>query len=241
MGGSVGWDDGTQKITLSANGHNVEMWLNKKDLYVDGVQKEMDVAPVTINDRTMVPVRFAAENVGCVVDWISSTNEIVIVYFSGGSTPTAPPSQPVPAPTPTPQPTPTSQPTLTPTPTPTPQPPMSSGNIDTALVGVWSYDSLTLHDTERHKYFFYEDGTAELFITGSWFFSGDATYSISYGKIYFSPYYSTDQQGIRSLRPDKTVEYTIGTDERGEYLTIGNVSGWTDYSENAPGRKFRRE
>jgi hypothetical protein len=43
----------------------------------------MDVAPMTINDRTMVPVRFAAENVGCIVDWIGSTSEIVIVFFTG--------------------------------------------------------------------------------------------------------------------------------------------------------------
>jgi hypothetical protein len=50
---------------------------------VDGESKEMDIAPVVINTRTRTPVRFAAEKVGCVVDWISSTLEIVIVFYTG--------------------------------------------------------------------------------------------------------------------------------------------------------------
>ena len=82
MEGTVGWDDGEQKITLDAAGHSVEMWLNRTDLIVDGTAKEMDIAPSTINDRTMVPVRFAAENVGCTVDWIGSTSEIVVVFIT---------------------------------------------------------------------------------------------------------------------------------------------------------------
>ena len=40
----------------------------------------MDVATATKNNRTFVPVRFAAENLDCKVDWINSTKEVVIVY-----------------------------------------------------------------------------------------------------------------------------------------------------------------
>jgi hypothetical protein len=82
MGGTVGWEDATRKITLNANGHKVEMWLDKKDLFVDGVSKEMDVALFAAFNRTMVPVRFAAENVGCAVEWINSDKTIVVVYFT---------------------------------------------------------------------------------------------------------------------------------------------------------------
>ena len=87
MDGVVGWEDATQKITLSASGYNVEMWLDKTELLVDGVSKTMDVAPTAINDRTMVPVRFAAENVGCAVGWIEASSEIVVVYYKGGVPP----------------------------------------------------------------------------------------------------------------------------------------------------------
>ena len=32
------------------------------------------------NGRTFVPVRFAAENLNCKVDWFNSTKEAVLIY-----------------------------------------------------------------------------------------------------------------------------------------------------------------
>ncbi len=80
MGGEVGWEGATQKIILKARGNTVEMWMGKTDITVNGVKKEMDVAPAAKNERTYVPVRFAAENLNCKVDWINSTKEAVIEY-----------------------------------------------------------------------------------------------------------------------------------------------------------------
>jgi len=80
MGGTVEWDGATQKVTLKARGNIVEMWLGKTDIKINGISKKMDVAPASKNGRTFVPVRFAAENLNCKVDWINSTKEAVIVY-----------------------------------------------------------------------------------------------------------------------------------------------------------------
>jgi hypothetical protein len=80
MGGSVGWEDATRKITLGAGGHSVAMWLGSTAIDVDGRELEIDVAPEAINDRTMVPVRFVAENVGAEIEWINATRQIVIVF-----------------------------------------------------------------------------------------------------------------------------------------------------------------
>ena len=80
MGGTVGWDGAAQKITLTARGNVVEMWMGMIDIKINGVSKKMDVAPASKNSRTFVPVRFAAENLNCKVDWINSTKEAVIVY-----------------------------------------------------------------------------------------------------------------------------------------------------------------
>lgn len=80
MNGTVDWNESERKVTLNANGHNVQMWLGKKEFIVDGVTKQMDIAPDTINDRTMLPIRFATENVGCQIEWIGSTQEIIIVF-----------------------------------------------------------------------------------------------------------------------------------------------------------------
>lgn len=81
MGGTVGWENATQKITLEANGHKVEMQLGEMEINADGNKLEIDVAPTTLNGRTMLPVRFVAENIGCEIEWIGSTQQIVIVFF----------------------------------------------------------------------------------------------------------------------------------------------------------------
>lgn len=80
MGGSASWDANERKITLEANGHKVQMYLGEKDIIADGETKQMDIAPEIINDRTMLPIRFAAENIGCQIEWIASTSQIVIVF-----------------------------------------------------------------------------------------------------------------------------------------------------------------
>lgn len=80
IGGTIQWDGTAKKITLNARGNKVEMWLNKTDITVNGVSTKMDVAPVSKNGRTFVPVKFAAENLNCIVNWINSTKEVVIVY-----------------------------------------------------------------------------------------------------------------------------------------------------------------
>jgi hypothetical protein len=89
MGGDVDWCDDERKITLEFHdlardqNNTVEMWLDRRDLIVNGEESgPMDVALESINGRAMVPVRFAAENLGCFIVWIGSTQEIVIVYFS---------------------------------------------------------------------------------------------------------------------------------------------------------------
>jgi hypothetical protein len=80
MGGTVGWDNNIQQITLTASGNTVNMWVGKKEITVNGVKREIDVAPVILNGRTYVPIRFSAENLNAKVDWINSTREAVITY-----------------------------------------------------------------------------------------------------------------------------------------------------------------
>ncbi len=80
MGGYVGWNEANRQIDLSYANYNVQMWLGSKSLVANGQTMSMDVPPDVLNGRTMLPIRFAAENLGCDVEWINSTREIVIVY-----------------------------------------------------------------------------------------------------------------------------------------------------------------
>ena len=52
---------------------------------VNGVNKPIDpsnnkVVPEIINSRTMLPLRFVAENIGATVDWDGTTKTITITY-----------------------------------------------------------------------------------------------------------------------------------------------------------------
>lgn len=80
MGGTVMWDNATKKITLMANGNIVEMWVDKKEITVNGVKRSIDIAPFVKNGRTYVPVRFAAENLNAEVNWLNSTREAIITF-----------------------------------------------------------------------------------------------------------------------------------------------------------------
>lgn len=79
LGGTVGYDEAKgQKIALKKGGKTLEMWIGKTELNIEGAGKKMDVAPMLLNGRTMVPVRFVAENFGYSVQWKEAEKKIII-------------------------------------------------------------------------------------------------------------------------------------------------------------------
>ena len=82
MGGTAGWDGRTSTVSLDALAHIVIMRIGSKDITTDGKPGTMDVAPEIINERTLLPLRFAAEELGAKIAWIGSTREIVIVWVT---------------------------------------------------------------------------------------------------------------------------------------------------------------
>jgi hypothetical protein len=80
MGGHADWDEHEQKISIAALGHTLEMRIGRTDITADGRAASMDVTPEIISGRTMLPLRFVAENTGCLIEWIGSAQEVVIVY-----------------------------------------------------------------------------------------------------------------------------------------------------------------
>ena len=81
MNGKVDWGASEQKVSLSCSGYSVEMVINQRKFKVNGAEKELDVPPQIINERTMLPIRFVAENIGCEIAWVGSTKEIIVVYW----------------------------------------------------------------------------------------------------------------------------------------------------------------
>jgi photosystem II stability/assembly factor-like uncharacterized protein len=85
MGGIVQWNNSERKVTINLDKNTVELWIGKNTANVNGVTKQIDstnpqVAPMLISGRTMLPLRFIAENLGCDVQWDGKTQTITIIY-----------------------------------------------------------------------------------------------------------------------------------------------------------------
>ena len=57
----------------------VVMQVGSKTMFVNGKAYEKDAAPVIMNDRTLVPIRFVTESLGGTVAWNAETKEVTLV------------------------------------------------------------------------------------------------------------------------------------------------------------------
>jgi len=85
LGGSVTWDATAGKTTVTLGSAIIDLWIGKNAAKVNGVSRPIDsanakVVPEIINGRTMLPLRFVSENLGCSVGWADATRTITITY-----------------------------------------------------------------------------------------------------------------------------------------------------------------
>ena len=71
LGGTAHWDADTQTVTLNIDGKTLTMTIGQT---ISG----FDAAPIILNDRTYVPVRYVAERLGAMVEWDGMTQQIII-------------------------------------------------------------------------------------------------------------------------------------------------------------------
>lgn len=79
LGGTSSWDSNERKVSLALNGNKVDVLINKSSAVVNGKQRTLDVQPIIMNGRTMVPLRFVTENLGLELVW-DGNNQIIIIY-----------------------------------------------------------------------------------------------------------------------------------------------------------------
>jgi outer membrane protein assembly factor BamB len=85
LGGTVGWNATERKVTVTLGYKTIELWIGKSIAKVDSVDTPIDstnsrVVPEIINSRTMLPLRFVTENLGCDVQWDGTTKTITITH-----------------------------------------------------------------------------------------------------------------------------------------------------------------
>lgn len=79
LNATVKWDDATLSITaLSKNGDVVKLSIGNEYIYKNDRKVTIDSPPVSINGRTLVPVRVIAESLGRAVSYRSDSRTVII-------------------------------------------------------------------------------------------------------------------------------------------------------------------
>ncbi|PWW31246.1 copper amine oxidase-like protein [Cytobacillus oceanisediminis] len=78
LGLQVGWDSKTKTVTGKKANLTIKMRINDRVAYVNNKKVILSQAPLILNGRTMVPLRFVAEASGKKVYWDGTTRMIII-------------------------------------------------------------------------------------------------------------------------------------------------------------------
>jgi len=78
IGADISWDKATNQVNISMGDSEVVLTIDSKTAIVNGRETTLDVPPLIIDGRTMIPVRFAAESLGFEVNWENDTRTVEI-------------------------------------------------------------------------------------------------------------------------------------------------------------------
>lgn len=87
IGGEVNWNNDLRIVTINYNGNIIELPIDSKIIKINESNLEIDQASIINGDRTYVPIRFVAENLGMNVNYIDETREIEIISKADNSSP----------------------------------------------------------------------------------------------------------------------------------------------------------
>ena len=100
MGGAVDWNGETQEVTLNCGIDEIRLVIDSTTAYLNDETQTLDVAPVVINDRTMLPIRFIAESFKFDVDWNGEEQKVTITKAATAEETTEPTTKPEETPSP---------------------------------------------------------------------------------------------------------------------------------------------
>lgn len=78
LGLEILWDDPTDTVTLKKDNFYIELVIGSTVAKTSSGEKTLLTAPKIINSRTMVPLRFIAEQLGLIVSWNEEYQRVVI-------------------------------------------------------------------------------------------------------------------------------------------------------------------
>ncbi len=98
LGCEVVWNADAQQVYVVNDAYTVVFGINQKTGYQNGTEFTMDVPPMIINDRTMLPVRALAQALDLNITW-DDPNRTVSITSKTTSTPATTPTTPTTTPT----------------------------------------------------------------------------------------------------------------------------------------------
>ena len=78
LGAVVTWDEESRTVTGKKGDTTVNVTIDSKVLFKHSVPTTLDVAPVIVDGRTLVPARAIAESFDCKVVWVGETRTVKI-------------------------------------------------------------------------------------------------------------------------------------------------------------------
>ncbi|MDP4133250.1 MAG: discoidin domain-containing protein [Bacillota bacterium] len=82
MGAEVTWIPEKQKVVVKKDGQTITFQIENDQVMVDNYRYNVTVAPMIVNGRTFIPLRFVSEIMGYKVDWNSETKAITISLYA---------------------------------------------------------------------------------------------------------------------------------------------------------------
>lgn len=84
LGAAVDWNEQEQKVTANKMGTVVEMTVDNDTAYKNGTAVTLDSAPIIVEERTLVPVRFVGEMLDAEINWDSTLQLVDIKTKEAG-------------------------------------------------------------------------------------------------------------------------------------------------------------
>jgi hypothetical protein len=80
IGGTITWIPDEKRVLIQLDNQQISLKIGENKAYVNGIEKVLDVPAKIVSGRTMIPLRFVSENLGCKVDWDGNTKTATIRY-----------------------------------------------------------------------------------------------------------------------------------------------------------------
>ncbi len=82
LDGTVDWDAETKTAKLVSGDNTIELTIDSTTAKLNGAEETLDVAPMIIDGRTMLPIRFVAESFGFYTDWDGETKTVYVAKIA---------------------------------------------------------------------------------------------------------------------------------------------------------------